>query len=98
MNRTALPAADLTTTAPLFQTLKRFVRSVVAQAAAGLSRQAINRRVLSQLDGMSDRELKDIGLIRQDVADAAQLSPEQDASCLLIARRDERRGSRWRGC
>ncbi|KQP61547.1 MULTISPECIES: DUF1127 domain-containing protein [unclassified Methylobacterium] len=64
----------------------------VAHIARTLSRQAMNRRVLRQLSAMSERELKDIGLVRQDVADAS--CGEGDASVLLVARRDERRSVR----
>ena len=76
---------------------KTFLRAVthvasgiLSRIAAGLSRQAINRRVMRQLSAMSERELKDIGLVRQDVADASLLSGIGDASVFLVARRDER--------
>lgn len=67
---------------------------VLSRIAAGLSRQAINRRVMRQLSAMSERELRDIGLVRQDVADASFLSGNGDASLFLVARRDERRARR----
>ena len=70
----------------------RFAHGLLSKAAAGLSRQAINRRVLRKLSVMSDRELKDIGLIRQDVSDAG--ASEADASQFLMSRRDERRQAR----
>lgn len=82
--------------ARLFRSVAAVARRLAAQAAEGLSRQAINRRVLSQLGGMSDRELRDIGLVRQDVVDAAALAPNQDSTVLLLARRNERRGLRRR--
>ena len=41
---------------------------------------------------MTDRELKDIGLIRQDVMDAG--AGEADASQFLLVRQDERREAR----
>lgn len=72
----------------------RIAAGLIAKAAAGLSRQAMNRRVLHKLGVMSDRELKDIGLVRQDIADAA--TSAGDASLLLLARRDERRIARRR--
>ncbi|CAA2102850.1 hypothetical protein MBUL_01895 [Methylobacterium bullatum] len=72
--------------------LAQLARQLLANAAAGLSRQAMNRRVLRKLSVMSDRELKDIGLIRQDVTDAG--TGEADASQFLIGRRDERREAR----
>ncbi|GJD38197.1 MULTISPECIES: DUF1127 domain-containing protein [Methylobacterium] len=74
--------------------LARFARRLLAKAAAELSRQAINRRVLHKLSVMTDRELKDIGLIRQDVTDAG--AGPADASQFLISRRDERREARRR--
>ncbi|MDO9425279.1 MAG: DUF1127 domain-containing protein [Methylobacterium sp.] len=69
---------------------------LLAPVAAGLSRAAINARVLRQLGGMSERELKDIGLIRQDLFDAAALRLDGDATSLLLARRDERKAARHR--
>lgn len=66
----------------------------MAALAAGLSRAAINRRVVGQLSRMSDRELKDIGLVRQDVRDSEMLLLEGDASSFLLGRREERRNAR----
>lgn len=63
-----------------------------AGLADGVSRQAINRRVLRKLSVMTDRELKDIGLIRQDITDAG--AGEADASRFLLVRREERRQAR----
>ncbi|TXN63035.1 DUF1127 domain-containing protein, partial [Methylobacterium sp. WL18] len=63
---------------------------------AGLSRAAMNRRVLHRLSTLSERELKDIGLTPQDVADAAVPGP-RDATDLLIGRRDDRRRARGAG-
>lgn len=77
----------------LFRSLAAFARHLAARAAEGLSRRAINERVLYQLGGMSDRELRDIGLVRQDVVDAATFAQEQDSTLLLVARRNERRGA-----
>ena len=80
-----------TTSGPLGQ-VSRILGRLFAKAAAGLSRQAINRRVVAKLAVMTDRELKDIGFVRQDVEDAGTTA--DDASLLLLARRDERRGAR----
>ena len=66
------------------------VARIAANAAAGLSRDALNRRVLYRLSIMSDPELRDIGLTRYDVSDAASLQ-SGDATHFLIARRDSRR-------
>jgi uncharacterized protein YjiS (DUF1127 family) len=64
-----------------------------ADVRAGLSRAAMNRRVLQRLSTLSERELKDIGLTPQDVADAG-IPGVCDAIHLLNGRRDERRRSR----
>ena len=49
--------------------------------------------VLQRLSTLSERELKDIGLTRQDVADAG-VPGTSDAILLLIDRRDARRRGR----
>lgn len=72
------------------------VAGFLAQMTDGLSRAAFNTRVLRQLGSMSERELKDIGLIRQDLLDAAALRLDGDATNLLLARRDERKAARHR--
>ena len=90
MDRTARQALAVE---GLARSAARIVAGWWEAAAAGLSRQAQNRRVLHRLSAMSDRELRDIGLVRQDVADAA-LPGNGDASLLLVARREERRGGR----
>ncbi|QGY04624.1 DUF1127 domain-containing protein [Methylobacterium mesophilicum SR1.6/6] len=64
-----------------------------AAVRAGLSRAAMNRRVLQRLSTLSERELKDIGLTPQDVADACAPGTG-DAIDLLVGRRDERRHAR----
>lgn len=66
----------------------------MAAAVAGVSRAAINRRVVGQLSRMSDRDLKDIGLVRQDVLDSQTLLLEGDAANFLVGRREERRRAR----
>jgi uncharacterized protein YjiS (DUF1127 family) len=45
------------------------------------------RRTMSQLAGMSDFELRDIGLTRSDVNDATALPLGDDPSSLLLKRR-----------
>lgn len=66
---------------------------VVGAALAWLGdefgRVATNRRVLHRLSVMSDSELRDIGLIRQDVRDADL--PGVDAIAFLRGRRDAQR-------
>jgi len=71
----------------------RTITEVAAEIRTGLSRAAMNRRVLQRLSRLSERESKDIGLSRQDVADA--FGPGiGDAIDLLNGRRDERRSAR----
>lgn len=70
------------------------LRVLLATTASGISRAAINRRVVHELSVMSDREIQDIGLSRQDVWDAECLLREGDASSFLIGRRNERRTGR----
>ncbi len=65
----------------------------IADLRAGLSRAAMNRRVLQRLSMLTERELKDIGLTPRDVADAG-VTQSVDAICLLVGRRDERRRTR----
>lgn len=60
---------------------------------ADLARAAMNRRVLQRLAMLSARELRDIGLTPQDVADACGPGTA-DAIDLLVGRRDERRRAR----
>ena len=48
------------------------------------------RRTLAQLSRMSEYELRDIGLTRQDVADATALPMDADPSTLLVRRRSAR--------
>jgi uncharacterized protein YjiS (DUF1127 family) len=66
------------------------IAEAAAEVRAELSRAAMNRRVLHRLSTLSERELKDIGLTPQDLADAGVPGP-RDATALLIGRRDERR-------
>ena len=49
------------------------------------------RRTLRQLGRLDAHELKDIGLSRQDLADATALTLDQDPSLLLARRAGERR-------
>jgi len=48
------------------------------------------RRTMVQLARMSDYELRDIGLMRSDIADAAALPLDVDPSSLLVKRRASR--------
>ena len=49
------------------------------------------RRLMLQLGSFSDRELKDIGLMRQDLRDATGLGSGVDPSVTLRARAEARR-------
>ncbi|TXN04222.1 DUF1127 domain-containing protein [Methylobacterium sp. WL64] len=71
----------------------RAIAEAAAEVRTGLSRAAMNRRVLHRLATLSERELKDIGLTPQDVADAT-VPGRRDATDLLIGRRDDRRRAR----
>ncbi|KQP33753.1 hypothetical protein ASF49_07745 [Methylobacterium sp. Leaf104] len=93
---TTRPIASVTQgrTSATLTSVKAWLLGVAAAAAAGMSRAAINRRVVRQLSVMSDRELRDIGLVRQDVLDSELLLLEGDASSFLVGRRNERRAGR----
>ncbi|MBX9934677.1 MAG: DUF1127 domain-containing protein [Methylobacterium sp.] len=78
----------------LLERAARLISGVASRIGEELSRQAMNRRVLQQLSAMSERELRDIGLVRQDLFDASSLSGSGDASLLLVDRRNERRAGR----
>jgi len=84
---------DATPRAPWITRTTRSLAEAVAEIRAGLSRAAMNRRVLQRISMLSERELKDIGLSRQDVADACGPGVS-DAIELLNGRRDERRQAR----
>ena len=75
-----------------------FFSSTVSRDAASALRRALNwparvgaaRRTMAQLARMSEYELRDIGLTRQDVADASALPLDADPSSLLARRRAAR--------
>ena len=73
--------------------LRDRITTFVAELLADLGGAARNRRVLHRLASLSDRELKDIGLWRQDVRDAG-LIENGDASRFLLERREARRSAR----
>ena len=54
-------------------------------------RVAAARRALAQLAGFDDRELADIGLVRQDLRDVSALALADDPTEMLAARAGERR-------
>ena len=77
--------------------MESFARQASHGAAGALRRalawpaRVVNaRRTMSQLSGMSDAELRDIGLSRQDLSDATALPLDADPSPLLVRRRAAR--------
>ena len=52
------------------------------------------RRTMLQLAGLTAHELKDIGLVRQDLVDVSALNLDQDPSSLLAHRAEDRRRGR----
>jgi uncharacterized protein YjiS (DUF1127 family) len=67
---------------------------VLVQPLVAVARAVEARRQIAQMAGLSDSMLKDIGLQRQDLQDAASLSPFADPTKLLVARVSERRAAR----
>jgi uncharacterized protein YjiS (DUF1127 family) len=57
-------------------------------------RVAAARRALAELAGFDDRELADIGLVRQDLRDVCALALADDPTEMLAARAGERRRRR----
>ena len=71
--------------------------SLLGRALSWPARVSAARRTMTRLSGMSERELGDIGLTRQDIADASALPLDADPSILLVRRRAGReRPSRGR--
>ena len=68
----------------------RDAASVLRRALSWPARVGAARRTMSQLARMSEYELRDIGLTRQDVADATALPLDADPSTLLVRRRAAR--------
>ncbi len=53
------------------------------------------RRAMAELGAMSDRELADVGLYRQDLRDATALWLGEDPTAMLAKRTADRRRARW---
>jgi uncharacterized protein YjiS (DUF1127 family) len=70
--------------------------SALKRALTWPARVGAARRTMAQLAGMSDYELRDIGLTRQDVSDASALPLDADPSALLVRRRVSRATSESR--
>ena len=81
--------------------LSNLARSSLARSAWTVAKAALSwpvriieaRRLMRQVGGMSDHELRDIGLTRNDVWDATALPRSADPSRLFQQRADERRGA-----
>jgi uncharacterized protein YjiS (DUF1127 family) len=76
-------AFDKARTRPVWSALRRLVSWPFRVAAA--------RRALRQLAGMSERELADISLARQDLRDASALPLGDDPTRIFAMRIEERR-------
>ncbi len=63
---------------------------VLRRALTWPARVGAARRAMAQLSRMSDYELRDIGLTRQDIADVSALPLDADPSALLVKRRAAR--------
>ena len=70
---------------------RRVVSQVVRRALGWPGRVNAARRAMNELAHMSDYELRDIGLTRQDVADVSALPLDQDPTVLLARRREAAR-------
>ena len=70
--------------------------AVLRRALTWPARVASARRTMTQLAGMSDHQLRDIGLSRQDVFDATALPLDADVTPMLERRRAARIRSRPR--
>ncbi|HEX4767441.1 MAG TPA: DUF1127 domain-containing protein [Lichenihabitans sp.] len=89
----------MTLTIKFFEPQSRSARATTAAAALWRlfgwpSRVLAARRVMRQLGALSDCELKDIGLYRQDLRDASGLPPDVDPSLMLRRKVETRRPQR----
>lgn len=76
---------------------RRFGRTgwgLLALAIGWPGRVLAARRTMLQLAAFSDHELKDIGLVRQDLIDVSGLTLDQDPTLHLARRANERRRRR----
>jgi uncharacterized protein YjiS (DUF1127 family) len=80
--------------AQMSQGMAAMLAHALVQPFIVLARAVEARRQIAQMAGLSDAMLKDIGLQRQDLQDAASLSPFTDPTRLLVARVSERRAAR----
>ena len=71
---------------------------LLGQAAAWPFRVAATRRAMAALGALNDRELADIGLVRQDLRDVSALALNEDPTAILAERADQRRRRRLPAC
>jgi uncharacterized protein YjiS (DUF1127 family) len=74
----------------LFFSPRASLGAVLRRALTWPARVGAARRTMAQFARMSDHELRDIGLIRQDLADIVALPLDADPSSLLVKRRAAR--------
>ena len=67
------------------------IRDLAATVLSWPGRIAQHRALMTRMAAMSDYELADIGLSRQDVSDATAVALDHDPSALLTVRAEERR-------
>jgi len=71
----------------------RATAAAIKRALSWPARVSAARRAMRQIARMSDVELRDIGLVRQDVVDISALRCDADPSALLVGRRAARERS-----
>ncbi len=64
-----------------------------AKVAGTIWRAVEHRRALAQVAGLDDHMLRDIGLTRSDIHDAASVPLTQDPTRMLVLRATERRAA-----
>ena len=70
----------------LARTRSRKIATLALRATAWPAHVAASRAAMTQFARMSDHDLKDIGLTRQDVRDATSLALDADPTRLLAGR------------
>jgi uncharacterized protein YjiS (DUF1127 family) len=81
---------DFPLSAPVASRPRRGLRAKIWRVLGWPARVMEARRVLAQLAEFSDRELRDIGLTRQDLADCTALPRDDDPSERLARARAQR--------
>jgi uncharacterized protein YjiS (DUF1127 family) len=89
-----------TTPAPGFRSAAWFIGTTIVSTMINCISYPIKfyraRREIALLAGLDDHQLRDIGLTRFDVANAAALPPQRSPTEALAAMVDERRRVRFR--